>query len=89
MRKWIQEAENMEKIARSSNLTDKKVATKEIFGSNLRLTDGIIHLGETKKGVPTPQNPWQAIAIAREKSVTDVSCCIGVARTGIEPVFIP
>jgi len=35
MEKWINYAQNMEKIARDSNLLEKKVAAKEIFGSNL------------------------------------------------------
>src|SRR3989339_2256274 len=37
MEKWIKDAENMEKIALDSNLLNKKVAAKEIFGSNLLL----------------------------------------------------
>ena len=37
MEKWIKEAENLPKIARESNLFAKKVAAKEIFGSNLTL----------------------------------------------------
>ncbi|PIR23990.1 hypothetical protein COV42_03125, partial [Candidatus Campbellbacteria bacterium CG11_big_fil_rev_8_21_14_0_20_44_21] len=35
MEKWIKDAGNMEKIALDSNLLNKKVAAKEIFGSNL------------------------------------------------------
>ncbi|PIR04900.1 MAG: hypothetical protein COV57_01840, partial [Candidatus Liptonbacteria bacterium CG11_big_fil_rev_8_21_14_0_20_35_14] len=35
MEKWIKDAGNMEKIALDSNLFAKKVAAKEIFGSNL------------------------------------------------------
>ena len=37
MQKWINDAQNMEKIALGSNLFTKKVATQEIFGSNLLL----------------------------------------------------
>ena len=37
MEKWIKDAGNMEKIALDSNLFAKKVAAKEIFGSNLLL----------------------------------------------------
>ena len=37
MKEWIKVASNLVKIARDSNLLDKKVAAKEIFGSNLRL----------------------------------------------------
>ena len=37
MENWINYAQNIGKIARDSNLLEKKVAAKEIFGSNLRL----------------------------------------------------
>ncbi|MFZ2970384.1 MAG: recombinase family protein [Minisyncoccia bacterium] len=37
MESWINYAQNIEKIARDSKLLEKKVAAKEIFGSNLRL----------------------------------------------------
>jgi len=37
MKEWIKAASNLVKIARDSNLLEKKVAAKEIFGSNLRL----------------------------------------------------
>ena len=37
MEKWIKDAGNMEKIALDGNLLNKKVAAKEIFGSNLFL----------------------------------------------------
>ncbi len=38
MKKWIERAQNMENIAQDQNLFEKKVAAKEIFGSNLSLT---------------------------------------------------
>ena len=37
MRNWINYAQNIQKIARDNNLLEKKVAAKEIFGSNLCL----------------------------------------------------
>ena len=37
MKEWIKVASTLVKIARDSNLLQKKVAAKEIFGSNLRL----------------------------------------------------
>jgi len=37
MIKWINYAQNLSKIAKNSNLLEKKVAAKEIFGSNLCL----------------------------------------------------
>ncbi len=38
MSEWIQEARNLPKIAAEGNLFEKKVAAKEIFGSNLTLS---------------------------------------------------
>jgi len=58
MENWINYAQNIEKIARDSNLLDKKVAAKEIFGSNLRLASRALR-GE-------PQNQWAALRAARE-----------------------
>jgi DNA invertase Pin-like site-specific DNA recombinase len=37
MKEWIKVASNLVKIAKDSNLLEKKVVAKEIFGSNLRL----------------------------------------------------
>ena len=37
MKEWVKVASNLVKIARYSNLLQKKAAAKEIFGSNLRL----------------------------------------------------
>jgi len=59
MRNWINYAQNIEKIARDSNLLEKKVAAKEIFGSNLRLASRAAR-GE-------PQNEWAALGAAHEK----------------------
>ncbi len=58
MEKWINYAQNIEKIARDSNLLEKKFAAKEIFGSNLRLASRALR-GE-------PQNQWAALCAAHE-----------------------
>jgi len=67
MRKWIKEAENLPKIARESNLFPKKVAAKEIFGLNLRLSARKVIWGELKNGSNWAQTPWAAIQAAQEK----------------------
>src|SRR3990167_5760208 len=46
---WIKVATTLVKIARDSNLQEKKVAAKEIFGSNLRLAS---RAGRGGPGVP-------------------------------------
>ena len=42
MEKWIKDTGNMEKIALDSNLLNKKVAAKEIFGSDLLLQNKLV-----------------------------------------------
>ena len=58
MENWINYAQNIGKIARDSDLLQKKVAAKEIFGSNLRLASRALR-GE-------PQNQWAAHSAAQE-----------------------
>ena len=70
MTNWIISASNMEKIARDSNLFAKKVAIKEIFGSNLLL--------KTKKARGSALPPWSALR-------ADASFQNWVGTEGIEP----
>ena len=58
MKEWIKVATTLVKIARDSNLLEKKVAAKEIFGLNLRLASRALR-GE-------PQNQWAALCAAHE-----------------------
>ena len=60
MENWIKEAANLPQIARESNLFRKKVAAKEIFGSNLILA--------AREARATPQKPWRFLQIAAEKT---------------------
>ncbi len=83
MRKWIKAAENLPKIARESDLIQKKVAAKEIFGSNLVLSFGKVRPNENFR----PQNNWFAIPSAREKIREISESCMLVAPTGFEPVL--
>jgi uncharacterized protein YhaN len=59
MAEWIKVASALVKIARDSNLLEKKVAAREIFGSNLHLASRAVR-GE-------PQNQWAALGAAHEK----------------------
>ena len=64
MEKWIKDAGNMEKIALDSNLFAKKVAAKEIFGSNLLLGEKTVRTAEG--GAPNSLgklggNQWDAL----------------------------
>lgn len=87
MREWIKEAVNLPKIARESNLLPKKVATKEIFGSNLRLSARKVILGEFKNDLNWAQTHWAAVQSAREKIGKISESLILVVPRGIEPLF--
>ena len=81
MRKWINTAAELPKIARESDLFLRKVAAKEIFGSNLVLGFGKV------RPIPEfrPQKHWFAISSAREKIGKFLESMIVVAPRGIEP----
>ena len=82
---WIKEAENLPKIARESNLFAKKVAAKEIFGSNLILSNREARLGGPSGLDSKPKKHWAAIAAANENR-TKNSESLKLARdVGIEP----
>ena len=80
MKEWIKVATNLVKIARDSNLHEKKVAAKEIFGSNLRLASRAMR-GE-------PVFPFSA-AFRAVESVGKISeSLIVVPRVGVEPTTL-
>ncbi len=85
MRKWIKEAENLPKIARESDLISKKVAAKEIFGSNLALSFGRVRPKEIHHQINPIQKHWSAIASAREKIGKISHSMLLVSPVGIEP----
>ena len=70
MEKWIKNAGNMEKIALDGNLFAKKVAAKEIFGSNLFLGEKTVRPAEG--GNPNSLgklggNQWDALRASHQK----------------------
>jgi site-specific DNA recombinase len=75
--KWIKEAGNLPQIARESNLLAKKVAAKEIFGSNLILS--------AREARATPQKKWRFLQIAEKKTATISESLITVGISGLEP----
>ncbi|MSU54524.1 MAG: recombinase family protein [Candidatus Staskawiczbacteria bacterium] len=64
MRNWIQQAQNVGKIANESNLFEKKVAIKEIVGSNLILQNREARFGGPSETVPPLQKQWAALRAA-------------------------
>ncbi|MBI1974567.1 MAG: recombinase zinc beta ribbon domain-containing protein [Candidatus Zambryskibacteria bacterium] len=77
MREWIKVASNLVKIARDSNLQEKKVAAKEIFGSNLRLASRAVR-GE-------PVFPYLSALRAAESIGKIPESLILVRDAGVEP----
>ena len=77
MEKWINYAQNLSKIAKDSNLLEKKVATKEIFGSNLCLASRALR-GE-------PVFPYKAAQSAAETASQKDESLILERVMGIEP----
>jgi len=66
MGKWIKEAENLPKIAQNGDLFSKKVACRNIFGSNL-----ILQSREARQSAPSGEDfpfktHWAALRAARE-----------------------
>ena len=80
MKEWIKVATNLVKIARDSNLLNKKVAAKEIFGSNLRLASRALR-GE-------PVFPFSAALRAAESIGQIPESQILVPEAGIEPAWL-
>ncbi|KKU15644.1 MAG: Recombinase [Candidatus Jorgensenbacteria bacterium GW2011_GWA2_45_9] len=77
---WIKVAVTLVKIARDSNLLQKKVAAKEIFGSNLRLASRAVR-GE-------PVFPYLSALRAAESVGKIPESLILVGVTGLEPVTL-
>ena len=67
MEKWIKDAGNMEKIALDSNLFEKKVAAKEIFGSNLLLQNKLVRASAPKILNSAGGNQWNALRASHQK----------------------
>ena len=85
MREWIKEAENLPKIAREGNLFAKKVAAKEIFGSNLILANREARLCAPSGLESKPKIQWAALRAAHEMSSEKSNCFIAAAPPGFEP----
>ena len=88
MSEWIKEASSLLKIAREGNLLAKKVATKEIFGSNLVLANREARLrapiGEDLSG----GNAWAALCAATEMIGKFEKSLIVERVRGIEPLSL-
>ena len=66
MREWIKVASSLEKTARDSNLFAKKVAAKEIFGSNLILANREARLAAPSGSESKPKKQRAALRAAHQ-----------------------
>ena len=66
MQKWIKVAGTLEKIALDSDLFAKKVAAKEIFGSNLVLANREARLRAPSGTDLSGENQWAALRAAHQ-----------------------
>ena len=80
MSEWIKEARNLPKIARETNLFAKKVAAKEIFGSNFILS---AHEARAK-----PQKQWAALSAAPQNLSKKSESLFLVHPAGFEPATL-
>ena len=71
MKEWIKDAQNLNGIARDTDLFAKKVKTKEIFGSNLLLQNKTVRPAEGGAGfraqnslAKTGETAWAALRAA-------------------------
>src|SRR3989344_1449874 len=80
---WIKVASTLVKIARDSNLLEKKVAAKEIFGSNLRLARRAPPRGA---GAPSPFSPPPPARGGAESVGQKSESLILVGGIGLEPM---
>ena len=67
MGKWITEATGMEKIALDSNLLEKKVAAKKVFGSNLLLQNKLVRASAPNSSELAGRNQWDALRASHQK----------------------
>ena len=85
MRNWITKAQNLDKISKESNLFNKKVAIKEIIGSNLILQNREAR-EKTQNETEIPfKTPWGAVAAVRRFVGQKSKSFIVEPRPGIEP----
>src|SRR3989344_4945061 len=89
MSEWIEKAENLSKIAQDNDLFPKKVIVKEIFGSNLLLTDRDARLREPSDSENSSPNQWAAVSAAHQMVSEKSDCFIGERVKGIEPSSEP
>ena len=85
MKSWINYAQNLSKIAKNSDLFTKKVAAKEVFGSNLFLSSREAHFSAPSGGENKAENQWVALRAAHEMASKIPESQVLVGTEGFEP----
>ena len=91
-RDWINKAQNALKIARDKALFPKKGLAKEIFGSNLQLSEkkAFVKVSENSKNPEnSPQNQWAALRVALQNQNKIPKSQLLERGMGVEPIFSP
>ena len=88
MEKWLNYAQTLEKIASDSNLFGKKVAAKEVFGSNLFLSSREARLRAPSGLDSPPENQWAALRAAHEMASEKPKSMVLVRGAGFEPAIL-
>ena len=87
MAKWIKVAGNLEKIALDGDLFAKKVAAKEIFGSNLVLANREARLRAPSGTDLSGENQWAALRAAHQMVGQKPKSLILERETGFAPAI--
>ena len=82
MRKWINYAQTLGKIAKNSDLLEKKIAVKEVFGSNLFLSGRETAVRLPSEGGNEAKNQWAALCAAHEMASKIPESQVLVGREG-------
>ena len=85
MKEWIKDAQNLDKIASDCDLFAKKVAAKEIFGSNLLLQNKTVRACALKSVSKSGETAWAALCAAHASVGQKPLSSILVPPGGIEP----
>ena len=89
MKEWIKDAQNLNGIARDTDLFAKKVCAKEIFGSNLFLGEKTVRVAEGDAPNSFGKmggNQWAALCAAHNSVSEKPLSSILVGDRGVEPL---
>ena len=86
--KWVEDAQGLNKIASDCDLFAKKVTAKEIFGSNLLLSEKTLLVAEGNEAnrlEKTGGNHWDALRASHRLALKEPLGSVMVPLPGIEP----